>query len=72
MRGSHKELRKFMRDVKRVNPTTACNLQYDKLWVGNRCYRFDMEEGRVVGMEVCCKLFGFDKFILGYLCRMEK
>jgi len=51
IRGSQKELRKFMRDVKRGNPSTACNLQYDKLWVGGRCYRFDMEEGRVVGME---------------------
>ena len=52
MRGSQKELRRFMRDVKRGNPSTSCNLQYDKLWVGDRCYRWDMEEGRVIGMEV--------------------
>ena len=46
-----------MKEVKKGNPGLPCSLKYDKLWVGSRCYRFDMEEGRVVDMEVLKALF---------------
>jgi len=38
VRECRQELRKFMRDVKRGNPTAAITLQYDKLYVDNKCY----------------------------------
>ena len=48
VRESRQELRKYMREVKRGNPSVVCNLQYDKLYVNHRCFVWSDVQGRVV------------------------
>ena len=47
VRESRNELRKFMREMKRGNPACTVMLQYDKLYVDNKCYIYNDVEGRV-------------------------
>merc|ERR1711892_432873 len=47
VRESRNELRKFMRDVKRGNPAARVVMQYDKLYVDNKCYIWNDVQGRV-------------------------
>ena len=48
VRESRQELRRFMREVRRVNPTSVCSLQYDTLYVDKKCYKYSPLEGKVV------------------------
>ena len=48
VRESRQELRRFMREVRRANPASVCNLQYDTLYVDKKCYKYNPVEGRVV------------------------
>ena len=48
VRESRQELRRFMRDVRRANPASVCNLQYDSLYVDKKCFKYNPVEGRVV------------------------
>jgi len=48
VRECRQELRKFMREVKREKPTAAITLQYDKLYVDNKCYVWNDFQGRVM------------------------
>ena len=48
VRESRQELRRFMREVRRVNPASVCNLQYDTLYVDKKCYKYSPLEGKVV------------------------
>ena len=47
IRESRHELRKFMRDVKRGNPAARVAMQYDKLYVDNKCFIWNDVQGRV-------------------------
>ena len=48
MRESQAELRRFMRAVKRNNPSASCFLHYDKLYIDNKAYVFNDQQGKVV------------------------
>ena len=48
VRESRLELRKFMRELKKNNPSAVCSLQYDKLYVNHKCYVWSDVQGRVV------------------------
>ena len=48
VRESRLELRKFLRELKKNNPSAVCTLQYDKLYVNHRCYVWSEVQGRVV------------------------
>ena len=48
VRESRLELRKFLRELKKNNPSAVCSLQYDKLYVNHRCYVWSDVQGRVV------------------------
>ena len=48
-RESRNELRKYMRKVKRNNPSASCFLQYDKLYVDSKIYVFNDLQGKVLG-----------------------
>ena len=48
VRESRQELRRFMREVRRANPASVCNLQYDTLYVDKKCYKYNPVEGRVL------------------------
>ena len=37
-----------MREVKRARPSATVALRYDKVWVGDKCFVWCAEEGRVV------------------------
>ena len=37
-RESRTELRRFMRNIKKTNPSLNCVLQYDKLFVDNKIF----------------------------------
>ena len=37
-----------MREVRRANPASVCNLQYDTLYVDKKCYKYNPVQGRVV------------------------
>ena len=41
------ELRKYMRKIKRSDPTAACFIQYDKLYVNNKIFVFNDLQGKV-------------------------
>ena len=47
-RDKRKELQRFMRDVKRVNPGASVVLKYDAVEMGGSSYVYHQEEGRVV------------------------
>ena len=47
-RGTRKELERFMRDVKRLNPGARVVMKYDAVEVGGASYVYDHQEGRVV------------------------
>ena len=44
------ELRKYMRKIKRSDPTAACFIQYDKLYVNNKIFVFNDLQGKVSRM----------------------
>ena len=45
-RESRTELRRFMRNIKKTNPSLNCVLQYDKLFVDNKIFVWnDMQVG---------------------------
>lgn len=48
MRESRTELRRFMREMKKNNPNLICYLQYDKLFVDNKCYVWNDLQAKVV------------------------
>jgi hypothetical protein len=45
--GCRAELRKHMRKVKRSDPSAACFIQYDKLYVNNKIFVFNDLQGKV-------------------------
>ena len=47
-RDSRMELRRFMKAVKRNNPSASCVLQYDKLYVDNKIFVYNDIQGKVV------------------------
>ncbi|XP_023320157.1 coiled-coil domain-containing protein 171 [Eurytemora carolleeae] len=47
-RESRTELRKYMRKVKRGDPSAACFIQHDKLYVNNRIFVWNDLQGKVV------------------------
>ena len=47
-RESRQELRKFMRQIKRVNPEKACYLEYDKLYIDSKIYIWNEGLGQVI------------------------
>ena len=42
------ELRSFMRDLKRKNPSTKYYLAYDRLYVDDKCYEWSDAEKQVI------------------------
>ena len=48
VRESRQELRKYMREVKRGDPSVVCNLQYDKLYIDSKIFVYNEVLGQVV------------------------
>ena len=42
------ELRNYMRDVKKKDPSTKYYLAYDRLYVEDKCYKWSDEENKVI------------------------
>jgi len=47
-RESRQELRKFMRQIKRVNPEKSCYLEYDKLYIDSKIFIWNEGLGQVI------------------------
>merc|ERR1712079_442693 len=47
-RESRAELRRFMRNIKRANPSVSCVLQYDKLVVDHKIFVWNDIQGKVI------------------------
>ena len=47
-REARQELRRFMREVRRINPEKRCFLKYDKLFISGKMFVYSEVEGRVV------------------------
>ena len=46
-REARQELRRFMREVRKINPEKRCFLKYDKLFIDGKMFVFSEAEGRV-------------------------
>jgi len=58
-RESRQELRKFMRQVKRVNPEKACYLEYDKLYVDSKIFIWNEALNQVIE-QAEAERYGYD------------
>ena len=46
-REARQELRRFMREVRKINPEKRCFLKYDKLFIDGKMFVYSEAEGRV-------------------------
>jgi len=62
-RENRQELRKFLRQIKRVNPEKACYLEYDKLYVDSKIFIWNDALGQVIE-QAEAERYGYDNHFM--------